>query len=83
MAGFDLLAAALRSSSPQAHSARSSNALLPFCEAFSNYIEGYQRLADLDTAWERSVLAMFVVSEVHPFDDGNGRVARIMMNAEL
>jgi hypothetical protein len=45
--------------------------------------EGYQRLADLDTGWERSVLAMFVVSEVHPFDDGNGRVARIMMNAEL
>ena len=26
---------------------------------------------------------MFVVTEVHPFDDGNGRVARIMMNAEL
>lgn len=45
--------------------------------------EGYQRLADFDTAWERSVFAMFVVSEVHPFDDGNGRVARIMMNAEL
>jgi hypothetical protein len=180
---FDLLAAALRSSSPQAHSARPSNALLPFYEAyFSNYIEGteftldeavdivyqdriprgraedahdiigtfrivndpdemsrvpasaqefidllrsrhavvmagrpdkrpgefkelanqaggtlfvdpalvegtltegYQRLVDLDTAWERSVLTMFVVSEVHPFDDGNGRVARIMMNADL
>lgn len=26
---------------------------------------------------------MFLVSEVHPFADGNGRVARIMMNAEL
>jgi len=26
---------------------------------------------------------MFIVSEVHPFVDGNGRVARIMMNAEL
>ncbi len=26
---------------------------------------------------------MFLVSEVHPFDDGNGRLARIMMNAEL
>ena len=26
---------------------------------------------------------MFLVSEVHPFDDGNGRIARIMMNAEL
>ncbi len=46
-------------------------------------VEGYQRFAELDTAWERSVLAMFVVAEVHPFDDGNGRVARIMMNAEL
>lgn len=26
---------------------------------------------------------MFLVSEVHPFVDGNGRAARIMMNAEL
>ena len=46
-------------------------------------VEGYRRLADLDTAWERSVLTMFVVSEVHPFDDGNGRTARVMMNVEL
>ncbi len=26
---------------------------------------------------------MFLVSEVHPFADGIGRVARVMMNAEL
>ena len=26
---------------------------------------------------------MFVISEVHPFDDGNGRIARAFMNAEL
>jgi fido (protein-threonine AMPylation protein) len=26
---------------------------------------------------------MFLISEVHPFADGNGRVGRIMMNAEL
>jgi len=26
---------------------------------------------------------MFLISEVHPFDDGNGRVARLFMNAEL
>jgi Fic family protein len=26
---------------------------------------------------------MFLIAEVHPFADGNGRIARIMMNAEL
>lgn len=31
----------------------------------------------------RSIFMMALVSEVHPFADGNGRVARIMMNAEL
>ena len=28
-------------------------------------------------------MAMFLVSEVHPFTDGNGRLARLVMNAEL
>ncbi len=46
-------------------------------------IEGFARLDDLDTAWERSVYTMFLVSEIHPFTDGNGRLARAMMNAEL
>jgi Fic family protein len=31
----------------------------------------------------RAVFTMFLVAEVHPFADGNGRVARVMMNAEL
>lgn len=44
---------------------------------------GWERLHDLDTPFERSAYMMFLVSEVHPFDDGNGRVARVMMNAEL
>jgi hypothetical protein len=44
---------------------------------------GWSRLAELDTPFERAVYMMFLVSEVHPFDDGNGRVARVMMNAEL
>lgn len=26
---------------------------------------------------------MFMCSEVHPFTDGNGRVSRVMMNADL
>ncbi len=31
----------------------------------------------------RALFMMFVVLEVHPFGDGNGRVARVMLNAEL
>jgi len=31
----------------------------------------------------RALYAMFLVSEVHPFNDGNGRLARLVMNAEL
>jgi hypothetical protein len=44
---------------------------------------GWEKISELDTAFERAVYMMFLVSEVHPFDDGNGRLARIMMNAEL
>ncbi len=33
--------------------------------------------------FQRAVYMMFLVAEVHPFTDGNGRIARIMMNAEL
>jgi hypothetical protein len=45
--------------------------------------EGFARMSALDTSWERAVYSMFVIAEVHPFDDGNGRVARVMMNGEL
>ena len=31
----------------------------------------------------KATYMMFLISEVHPFLDGNGRIARIMMNAEL
>lgn len=31
----------------------------------------------------RAVFIMFLVAEVHPFTDGNGRIARVAMNTEL
>ena len=45
--------------------------------------QGFELSRTLTSAFARALFQMFVVSEVHPFDDGNGRVARIMMNAEL
>ena len=35
------------------------------------------------TCMRRVYYIMFLISEVHPFLDGNGRIARVMMNAEL
>ncbi|MBV8979159.1 MAG: Fic family protein [Alphaproteobacteria bacterium] len=45
--------------------------------------QGFTTYRSLTTPLQRAVFMMFLVSEVHPFADGNGRVARIMMNAEL
>lgn len=44
---------------------------------------GFEAGKDLLDPFARAVYLMFLVAEVHPFDDGNGRIARIMMNAEL
>ncbi len=44
---------------------------------------GFELHKALSDPFQRAVFMTFLVSEVHPFVDGNGRVARIMMNAEL
>lgn len=45
--------------------------------------KGFDYYHALDNAFARSLFMLFMVSEVHPFADGNGRISRIMMNAEL
>ena len=37
----------------------------------------------LKPGMQRALFMHFMISEVHPFDDGNGRLSRLMMNAEL
>jgi hypothetical protein len=46
-------------------------------------MRGYERYRALPGGFSRAVFAMFLVAEVHPFSDGNGRVARALANAEL
>lgn len=52
------------------------------------YVRGTLRQAmelyrDLRPGLARAIFVMFLVTDIHPFVDGNGRIARIMMNAEL
>ena len=44
---------------------------------------GFEVGRSLEDPFARAVFMMFLVAEVHPFTDGNGRMARVMMNAEL
>ncbi len=44
---------------------------------------GFELFRSLQEPFARAAFMMFLISEVHPFLDGNGRIARIMANAEL
>jgi len=45
--------------------------------------QGFKYYAALREPMAKAIFMMFMVSEIHPFDDGNGRISRIMGNAEL
>ena len=44
---------------------------------------GLEHVGVLPEGLARALYVMIVITEVHPFEDGNGRIARVMMNAEL
>jgi hypothetical protein len=46
-------------------------------------IKGFDFYQALTHPFAKAAYIMFLISEVHPFLDGNGRMARVMMNAEL
>ena len=45
--------------------------------------KGFKYYGALTDPFAKAIFMMFLISEVHPFNDGNGRMARVMMNAEL
>jgi len=47
------------------------------------FIKGFDYYQALTHPFAKAAYLMFLISEVHPFLDGNGRMARVMMNAEL
>lgn len=49
----------------------------------SSLRDAFRRSRNLLPGFVRAVYWGFVISEGHPFADGNGRISRLMMNAEL
>ncbi len=45
--------------------------------------QGLKYISGFDEPLHKAIFLMFVISEVHPFDDGNGRIARLATNAVL
>lgn len=46
-------------------------------------IQSFDLYNNLQEPFAKAVYMHFMISEVHPFLDGNGRISRVMMNAEL
>ena len=46
-------------------------------------LKGFDFYRALEQPFAKAAFMMFLISEVHPFTDGNGRIARVMMNAEM
>lgn len=47
------------------------------------FAEGSALARSVPEGLARGAYYAFLISEVHPFDDGNGRLSRLVMNAEL
>lgn len=46
-------------------------------------LRGFDAFSGVTDAFQRAAALMLLVAECHPFDDGNGRMARLIANSEL
>ncbi|MEI6595160.1 MAG: Fic family protein [Bacteroidota bacterium] len=60
-----------------------STAFVDFNLVKGTLIQSFDFYKALNHPFSKAIYMMFILSEVHPFLDGNGRIARVMMNAEL
>jgi hypothetical protein len=68
----------------KAESNRAGNTLFVTPDLVVGTLEkGYETIMGASSAENQAALAMFVIAEVHPFADGNGRTARLAMNLFL
>lgn len=52
-------------------------------EVIGTFLKGLEYYFVLEPGIARAIFMMILIAEVHSFLDGNGRIARIMMNCEL
>ena len=45
--------------------------------------KGFEFYNALKDPFSKAAFMMFMIAEVHPFNDGNGRISRVFMNSEL
>jgi len=45
--------------------------------------EGHAMMRSIEDPFQRSLFLHYMLAEVHPFNDGNGRISRILMTREL
>lgn len=68
----------------KSESNRAGNTIFVTSELVLGTLEkGYEIIMSAPTPEPRAVLATFVVAEVHPFADGNGRTSRLVLNLFL
>lgn len=60
-----------------------STSFVDFQLVRGSLFKGFEFYKGLEHPFAKAVFMKFLISEVHPFLDGNGRIARVMMNAEL